>query len=149
MRRLGRKHDAASLRREAGYTLTEMLVVIGIIALIAAVLTPAVLGQMGHARLRAAQLQLNTVAAEVETFRNDVGRYPTQAEGLAALLKPPGSIEGWAGPYAKTKSLKDPWGDAIVYLPGADGRSFEVESLGPTGKPGGAGSDAVLKAPED
>jgi general secretion pathway protein G len=139
----------AWLRSSGGYTLTEMLVVIGIICLIAAVLTPALIGQMAHARLKAGQLQLNTVAAEVEAFRNDVGRYPTQSEGLAVLLSPPASVEGWAGPYAKKKSLKDPWGHDFVYIPDADGKSFKVESYGPTGKPGGSGADAVLMAPEE
>lgn len=141
--------QARKLTREGGYTLTEMLVVIGIIALIAAVLTPAVLGQMGHARLKAAQLQLNTIAAEVEAFRNDVGRYPTQTEGLTVLLKAPADGEGWAGPYAKTKSLKDPWGHPIIYVPDPNGRTFLVESYGPSGKPGGSGTDSVLKAPEE
>jgi general secretion pathway protein G len=140
---------ARRLKSQAGYTLTEMLVVIGIICLIAAVLTPAVIGQMDHARLKAAQLQLNTVAAEVEAFRNDVGRYPTPAEGLGALLRAPADAEGWAGPYAKSKSLKDPWGRSLVYQPNADGRTFSVVSYGPTGKPGGTGANAPIKAPEE
>jgi len=134
------------MKSDEGYTLTEMLVVIGIICLIAAVLTPAVLGQMNHARIKTAQLQLDVVVANVETFRSDVGRYPTREEGLRALLVEPAGLEGWAGPYVKEKSLKDPWGGDLIYLPDADTRSFRIESLGPTGKAGGSGADRPLFA---
>lgn len=131
---------------EGGYTLTEMLVVIGIICLIAAVLTPTVLGQMSRARIKAAQLQLNTVATEVESFRDDVGRYPTAQEGLTALVKEPASVTGWTGPYAKASSLKDPWGRDILYVPDPGGQTFLVESLGPSGKPNGQGANRTLTA---
>lgn len=133
---------------EAGYTLTEMLVVIGIIALIAAVLTPGLIGQMGRARAKAAQLQLDTLASNVEVFRSDVGRYPTQKEGLDALVHEPEGSEGWTGPYLKDpKAAKDPWGRNVVYALDADGEKFSVSSLGADGKPGGSGLDRDLRAP--
>ena len=136
------------MAREDGYTLTEMLVVIGIIALIAAVLTPNLMQQMGRARLKAAQLQLDTVAADVELFRTDVGRYPTQAEGLSILITAPAGLEGWSGPYLKdAKMLNDPWGHPILYTLEGDGHSFHLESLGATGKPGGAGNARSLRSP--
>ena len=119
MRRSLKSHRGR-LSRDAGYTLTEMLVVLGIIALIAAVLTPGILGQLGRARAKSAQMQLETVAAAVETFRSDVGRYPTTAEGLNALVSQPGGVDGWSGPYIKgSKLLQDPWGHAITYTPNA------------------------------
>ncbi len=134
--------------REAGYTLTEMLVVIGIICLIAAVLTPNLLGQLGRSRAKAAQLQLDTLASSVELFKSDVGRYPTQAEGLKALVQDPGSPTGWEGPYVKSvQSLNDPWSDPIAYNLAADGRSFYVESLGADGKAGGTALNADLRSP--
>ena len=147
--RLHRSRRPRILRGEGGYTLTEMLVVIGIISLIAAVLTPAILGQMSRARAKAAQLQLETLAASVENFRSDVGRYPSQQEGLQALVQDPGSLEGWVGPYTRTKALKDPWGRPVLYVPTSDGHAFEVESLGADGKPGGTGADRDLKAPQE
>ena len=147
--RLHRSRRPRRLGGEAGYTLTEMLVVIGIISLIAAVLTPAILGQMSRARAKAAQLQLETLAASVENFRSDVGRYPSQQEGLQALVQDPGSLEGWVGPYARTKALKDPWGRPVLYVPSPEGHAFEVESLGADGKPGGTGADRDLKAPQE
>jgi general secretion pathway protein G len=125
-----------------------MLVVIGIIALIAAVLTPNLLGQLGRSRAKAAQLQLDTTAAAVEVFRTDVGRYPTQTEGLKALIAEPPSLSGWSGPYLRdSKSLADPWNDPLTYQLAGDGRSFVVSSLGADGKTGGAGLDRDLRSP--
>lgn len=133
---------------DGGYTLTEMLVVIGIIGLIAAVLTPALIGQLGRARAKAAQLQLETVSAEVEMFQADVGRYPTQAEGLGALITEPIGAEGWTGPYMRdAKALKDPWGRSFRYSVGADGLGYLITSLGADGKEGGGGVNRDLRAP--
>ncbi len=137
-----------SLKDESGYTLTEMLVVIAIIALIAAFLTPGLINQMGRARAKAAQLQLETVASAVESFRSDVGRYPTQAEGMTVLMKEPGDLEGWTGPYLKdSKTANDPWGHPIQYRLADDGMTFFVMSYGADGKPGGTGLARDLKAP--
>jgi general secretion pathway protein G len=133
---------------EAGYTLTEMLVVMGIIGLIAAVLTPGLIGQLGRARAKSAQMQVETVAAAVETFRSDVNRYPSDAEGLQALLSEPGGTDGWTGPYLKSgRGLQDPWGNALTYKLNGDGRGFTVTSLGRDGAPTGFGLDKDLQAP--
>lgn len=134
--------------RDAGYTLTEMLVVIAIIGLIAAVLTPSLMGQLGRARAKSAQLQLESVAAAVEMFHADVGRYPTASEGLRALVDEPADAEGWTGPYLKSvKALKDPWTGDILYRAADDG-NFEVVSLGADRKIGGAGTKRDLVAPK-
>lgn len=128
-----------------GYTLTEMLVVIGIIALIAAVLTPSLIGQLNRARIKAAQLQLQTTASAVELFRSDVGRLPTPSEGLTALLVQPSDADGWTGPYVKDKrALLDPWNRPILYAIDPGGQTFYVQSLGPAGQTGGPG---VMRAP--
>lgn len=133
---------------QAGYTLTEMLVVIAIIGLIAAVLTPSLIGQLGRARVKSAQLQLETLSSAVEMFRADVGRYPTVEEGLPSLITEPEGVEGWAGPYTKNaKSLKDPWGEAIGYETDPD-TQYRLVSLGADRKPGGAGTKRDLRAPE-
>ncbi|MDR3511010.1 MAG: type II secretion system major pseudopilin GspG [Caulobacteraceae bacterium] len=133
---------------EAGYTLTEMLVVIGIICLIAAVLTPNVMGQLARARVKTAQLQLQTVGADLEAFRSDVGRYPTTQEGLQALLQQPSSADGWSGPYARdAKALNDPWNRPLVYSVDDSGQTYQVKSLGADGKPGGSGVDRDLVEP--
>ena len=142
--------DAAKrrLKGSEGYTLTEMLVVIGIIALIAAVLTPTLMGQMQRARAKTAKLQLDTVASAVELFRSDVGRYPTTQEGLGALLADTSGIEGWTGPYLKdAKTLKDPWNRDIRYEPDTEATTFKVTTLGADGKVGGVSANLDLSSP--
>jgi general secretion pathway protein G len=132
---------------EEGYTLTEMLVVMAIIGLIAAVLTPSLMGQLGRARAKTAQMQLDTLASAVESYRSDVGHYPTGSQGVAALLTDPGE-GGWKGPYVKNSNvLNDPWGHPVQYQVGQDGQSFTVTSLGRDGQPGGTGLDADLVSP--
>jgi len=136
-----------AVSRDEGYTLTEILVVMAIIGLIAAVLTPGLVGQLGRARAKTAQMQLESVASAVELFRSDVSRYPTQGEGLNALVGDPGD-DGWTGPYLKNaKVLQDPWGRLVEYKVDTDGRSFTVTSLGRDGKAGGSGLDKDLQAP--
>jgi general secretion pathway protein G len=126
-----------------------MLVVLAIIAVIAAVLTPSLLGQLGRARAKSAQMQLDSVAAAVEIFRSDVNRYPTTAEGLTVLLTEPTGVDGWTGPYLKSaKMLQDPWGRNIQYQLSTDGLTFTVTSLGRDGATGGTGLDKDLTAPE-
>lgn len=136
------------LKCDDGYTLTEILVVMAIIGLIAAVLTPGLIGQLGRARAKSAQMQVDTMAASVEMFRSDVNRYPTDAEGLQALLTEPGGVDGWSGPYVKNpKSLQDPWGHMLQYKQDSGGLSFTVTSLGRDGAAGGTGLDKDLVAP--
>lgn len=135
------------LRRDEGYTLTEILVVMAIIGLIAAVLTPGLIGQLGRARAKTATMQLQTIASAVETYRADVGRYPTDAEGLDALLSEPGGLDGWTGPYLKnSKAAEDPWGHQVQYKT-VGGRTFSVTSYGADGASGGTGLDKDLVAP--
>jgi general secretion pathway protein G len=77
-------------------------------------------------------------------FKDDMGRYPTEAEGLKALATNPGDADGWLGPYLKSeKSLNDPWGHPLVYTIASDG-SVSVTSLGADNKPGGSGVDADI-----
>jgi general secretion pathway protein G len=126
-----------------------MLVVLAIIGLIAAVLVPGLIGQLGRARAKTAQMQLETVAAAVEVFRSDVSRYPTDTEGLTVLLTEPTGVDGWTGPYIKSsKLLQDPWGHTIQYKLNPDGLSFTVTSFGRDGVPNGTGLDKDLTAPQ-
>lgn len=135
-------------RGDAGYTLTEMLVVIAVIGLIAAVLTPNLLSQLSRAKAKAAQLQLKTVAAAVVMYRDDVGRLPSASEGLAVLVDQPANAETWTGPYVEdSASLSDPWGHPIQYALQAGRQGFVVKSLGADGEPGGNGADRDLQAP--
>jgi len=125
---------------ENGYTLTEMLVVILIITLIAAVVTPTILSQLGRAKAKTASLQLDSTAATLTMFREDTGRFPTETEGLVALVQDPG-VAGWTGPYLKSeKGINDPWNRKLVYKLDSDDQAT-LTSLGADGKAGGKGVD--------
>jgi general secretion pathway protein G len=125
---------------ESGYTLTEMLVVILIITLIAAVVTPTILSQLGRAKAKTASLQLDSTAVTLTMFREDTGRFPTEAEGLTALAEDPG-IAGWTGPYLKSgKGINDPWNRKLVYKLDSNDQAT-LTSLGADGKVGGKGVD--------
>jgi general secretion pathway protein G len=135
-----RKPNTAGFHRWAGYTLTEMLVVIAIIGLISAVVIPQTIGQLGKAQSRAARLQAQSLAAAVELFSGDNGRFPTDDEGLQALLVQPPSLDAWNGPYIHAKErLKDPWGRPFRYA--VTGSGFTITTLGADNKLGGEGAD--------
>jgi general secretion pathway protein G len=131
---------------EAGFTLVELLVVLVILVLIASIIGPRVIGYLGSSRAKTASVQIESLVTAMELFRIDVGRYPTSAEGLDALVKPAGNIPGWNGPYlAKPTLPADPWGRAYVYQSGGTGgASFRIMSYGGDGKEGGSGEDADI-----
>lgn len=136
-----------SARHEAGFTLVELLVVLVILVLIASIVGPRVIGYLGSSRTKAASVQIESLVTAVELFRIDVGRYPTAAEGLEALVKPAANIKGWTGPYlAKPELPADPWGRPYLYETGSQSGSagFRIKSYGGDGKEGGTGEDADI-----
>jgi general secretion pathway protein G len=139
--------SATSLR--PGYTLTEMLVGLVIIGLIRAIVVPQTVGQMDRAKVRAARLKMESVAAALEMYSADLARYPTAEEGLAALIDAPEGVPDWAGPYLSDTALtRDPWGHSVIYAPPASpGERFKLTSYGSDGVAGGSGfkRDIVLQ----
>ncbi len=126
------------------FTLIELLFVVLIIGLIAALIVPRLGKTFGKSQVKTTQAQIAQLGALVEEFRADVHRYPSEQEGLAALVSKPAEAAGWEGPYLQKKSLpKDGWGRDFVYK--ADAQfGFVIRSLGADGKEGGEGEDADL-----
>ena len=124
--------------REGGFTLLEMLVVISIIGLLMAIVGPQVLKQLDNARTHSAKIQILSTESALDQFRADVGRYPTQTEGLAAVTVAPPGVSGWNGPYSKPIPA-DPWGHPYHYLsPGKHGE-VDIYTLGSDNAEGGTG----------
>jgi general secretion pathway protein G len=122
-----------------GFTLVELLVVMVILGLLAALVVPTYMGRERKARSQAARAQIELLGTALDTFRLDVGRYPTTQEGLQALRSAPGQAPGWDGPYLKKAVPLDPWGRAYVYeSPGQHGE-YDLYSYGADGAPGGEG----------
>ncbi|MEX2282344.1 MAG: type II secretion system major pseudopilin GspG [Gemmatimonadota bacterium] len=130
-----------------GFTLIEVLVVIAVIALLAAMVAPTVFSHVGSARDAAARSQIEMLAAALDAYRLDNGRYPSTEQGLEALVMQPTSEPrgvNWRGPYLRKNLPLDPWHNAYVYRsPGQQTASgFELISYGGDGRAGGTGEDA-------
>jgi general secretion pathway protein G len=130
-------------RRQAGYTLLELLIVIAILGVLAALVGPQLIRYLGRAKSDTAKLQLEQIATSLDLYRLDVGHYPTQQEGLSALFAAPSTEKRWAGPYVKkAQALSDPWGNPVRYTnPGQHGE-YDLYSLGADNAEGGEGENA-------
>ncbi|HEY7162947.1 MAG TPA: type II secretion system major pseudopilin GspG [Candidatus Binatia bacterium] len=129
------------IRNSGGFTLVELLVVMIIIGLLAALVGPRFIRQEEKAKVKAAKAQIELLSTALDTFRLDVGRYPSSQEGLEALRGQPGGLERWDGPYLKKDVPVDPWGKAYVYKSPGDHGPFDLLSYGADGAPGGDGDN--------
>ena len=133
--------------RQSGITILEILVVLAIIALLASVVAPRVIGQLGKAKSETAELQIGNLMTAAQLFYIDTGRYPSESEGLSALMSAPTGAEGWNGPYLDSDTaLRDPWGRDYIYETGQDGSGILIQTLGRDGSSGGNGEDADLSS---
>lgn len=130
-------------RPDAGITLPEILVVLVIITVVAALVGPRVAGYLTQSREDVAAAQMGSIATSLELFYIDVGRYPSEEEGLQSLVTAPADLEDWRGPYLRQASgIIDPWGEPYAYTltdTGVDG--FQLMSFGRDKVPGGDGPD--------
>jgi len=128
--------------RQRGFTLIEIMVVMAIIAMLAAMVGPRIMGSMSKAEVQAAAAQIERLGTALDTFRLDMGRYPSSQEGLAALMQPPSGASRWDGPYLNKDVPLDPWDNPYQYRsPGGGGRPFDLFSFGADGAPGGDGNN--------
>ncbi len=135
-------HRTFQARTAAGFTLLELLVVVTIIGLLAAYVGPKYFSQLGRSEQGVAKAQVEAFARALDTYRLEVGRYPSSEEGLDALLSKPANAARWNGPYLQKAVPDDPWGHAYIYRsPGVTG-DFEITSYGKDGQPGGTGDAA-------
>ena len=141
-------HESSSYRRAkvAGFTLVELLVVLAILTLLVGLVGPRMLNQLGGAKSKTASVQISDLEKSLELFKLSVGRFPTDEEGLEALVKKPASANGWDGPYLKGGTVPlDPWNNPYKYKRSPNGAEVEILSLGADGAPGGEGENADVR----
>jgi general secretion pathway protein G len=140
--RIGQIRNSRAARHlQRGFTLVELLVVITIIGLIMGLVGPRVLNYLTESKAKAAKIQIESLSSALDLYFLDVGRYPTTSEGLAALVKRPGSTTAWNGPYLKGGLVPaDPWGNPYVYRSPGEHGSYDIISYASDGVEGGTGA---------
>lgn len=139
----GRLRSDARGAAQAGFTLLEVLVVLVILGLLAAVVAgPQIFKYLGTAKSEAAKVQVQQISSALDLYRLEVGRYPTQEENLTALIEAPSGVNKWNGPYLKKKeAIVDPWGHEFLYrIPGQHG-DYDLSTFGGDNAQGGNGED--------
>jgi len=143
-----RRQPRSIHRLAAGFTLLEMIVVLVIIGLIMGLVGPRLFSQADKAKVQTAETQVRMLRGALETMRLDIGRFPTEEEGLSLLTSRPSDpklAQRWQGPYLEEGVPPDPWGNPYRYSPRPSGtHSFSLYSLGADGQPGGEGLDADI-----
>jgi general secretion pathway protein G len=130
---------------QQGFTLVEMLVVITIIGLIMGLIGPRVLNYLSESKVKAAKIQLQSFGSALDLFYLDAGRFPSTAEGLAALVQRTPGVSAWNGPYLKGGTVPvDPWSHAYVYRAPGEHSPYDIVSYGADGQEGGSGVAADI-----
>ncbi len=133
--------------KQSGVTLIEMLVVVTIIALFAAIVAPRMLSRGDAARKTAARAQINSFMTALGAYKLDTGLFPTTEQGLNALRSKPQGLNNWQGPYLPQEIPNDPWGTAYFYkFPGEHGDEPDLISYGADKQPGGDGINADIES---
>ena len=137
-------------RTSRAFTLIEMLVVILILSILAALIIPRLVGRTSDAKIAKAKSDIATLSSLLQQYRLDNDAYPSSEEGLNALRVQPSDAPHWKGPYTTKDIPPDPWGNPYVYQsPGPNGQDFLITSYGSDGQPGGEGDAADITSDQD
>ena len=130
---------SAVRQRHAGFTLIEILVVLAIIGLIAAVAAPQVFNRLGGAKTDSTRVQIEALSTSIDLYRLEVGKVPTSLEDLVSK---PSGVDRWNGPYLRKPVVpKDPWGNEFSYKAPGEHSQYDLYSYGRDGSQGGEGED--------
>ena len=137
--------ETRTRKGQEGYSLIELLVVLAILALIIAIAAPRVLGYFSASKGKAARIQISNIVSALDLYKLSNGGYPTEAQGLKALIEAPQGVATWDGPYlTRNDGINDPWGKPYIYKsPGTHG-AVDIITLGADAKEGGTGEDTDL-----
>ncbi len=131
--------------KKSAFTLIELLVVIVIIALLSSLVGPKLFGKLDNAKIETTKTQMEMLSTTLDSFRLDVGRYPSTEEGLKVLWAKSSEIKGWNGAYLPKKIKGDAWKNQFIYKnPGADGNPYDLLSYGSDGVVGGEKNKADI-----
>ncbi len=136
-----RERARRAVRPHRGFTLIELLVVVVIIGLLAGLVAPRYFGQVGKSNVNIARAQIDSLGKALDTYRLDVGAYPTSDQGLQALITKPDGVDRWAGPYLQKQIPPDPWSRPYHYKAPGDHGDFDLYTYGADGQPGGTGEN--------
>jgi len=135
---------------ELGYTLLELLVVLAILGLLIGLVAPQAIKILGTSKHKIAVQSIERLVGVLDIYRLDVGSYPTNEQGLQALVKKPAGVTNWNGPYINGGQVpNDPWGHPFVYHAPSQrpDHEYDLLTLGPTGQQGGTGDNAAIENP--
>lgn len=143
------KEEEKFRRREKGFTFFEILVVVTIIGLLAALVGPRLWKRISGGKQVAAKAQIELFGTALDAFRLDIGRYPTTEEGLKALREKPSGADNWNGPYLPKEIPADPWKRPYVYISPGNHGDYDLISYGADGVEGGEGENEDIVSWKD